>query len=46
VDAPPPEKKIEWHAAWTADQGWITVGIVTPEGPHVTPSEGTEGQPQ
>jgi hypothetical protein len=36
----PPEdqSKIEWHTGWSADKGWVTVGIVTPEFPHPTPS--------
>jgi hypothetical protein len=38
VDPPEDQSKIEWKSGWTQDQGWITVGIVTPEFPHPTPS--------
>lgn len=38
VDPPADTSKIEWHSGWTADQGWVTVGIVTPEAPIPTPS--------
>jgi hypothetical protein len=38
VDPPEDQSKIEWKSGWTADQGWVTVGIVTPEFPHPTPS--------
>jgi hypothetical protein len=36
----PPEdpSRIEWHTGWTADKGWVTVGIVTPDQPIPTPS--------
>jgi hypothetical protein len=36
----PPEdpSKIEWHTGWSSEKGWVTVGIVTPEGPTPTPS--------
>jgi hypothetical protein len=39
-EVPPPTdtSKIEWHAAWTAADGWVTVGIIKPEGPVPTPS--------
>jgi hypothetical protein len=39
VDPPEDQSKIEWHAAWTQQDGWITVGIIKPEGPHPTPSQ-------
>jgi hypothetical protein len=35
---PEDESKIQWHTGWSSDQGWIVVGIVTPEGPVPTPS--------
>lgn len=38
VDPPEDTSKIEWHSGWTADKGWVTVGIVTPEKPVPTPS--------
>ena len=34
----PPEGPVEWHTGWTPEKGWVVVGIVTPEGPSVTPS--------
>jgi hypothetical protein len=39
VEPPTDTSKIEWHAAWTEQDGWITVGIIKPEGPHPTPSQ-------
>jgi hypothetical protein len=38
VDPPEDQSRIEWKSGWTADQGWVTVGIVTPEAPIPTPS--------
>jgi hypothetical protein len=38
-EPPEDESLIEWHTGWTADKGWVTVGIVTPEGPTPTPSQ-------
>jgi hypothetical protein len=38
-EPPEDESRIEWHTGWSADQGWVTVGIVTPEGPTPTPSK-------
>jgi hypothetical protein len=36
-EAPKPDpEKVEWHAAWSAETGWATVGIPTGEAP--TPS--------
>jgi hypothetical protein len=35
---PPADAKIEWKTGWSADQGWVTVGIITPEVPVPTPS--------
>jgi hypothetical protein len=35
AETPPPEQ-IEWHSAWSAENGWQTVGIPTGEAP--TPS--------
>jgi hypothetical protein len=37
-EPPEDESKIEWHTGWSAEKGWVTVGIVTPEGPIPTPS--------
>lgn len=37
-EPPEDESKIEWHTGWSAEKGWVTVGIVTPEGPTPTPS--------
>jgi hypothetical protein len=37
-EPPEDESKIQWHTGWSSDQGWIVVGIVTPEGPTPTPS--------
>jgi hypothetical protein len=34
----PPEGPVEWHTGWTPDKGWVVVGIIVPEKPHVTPS--------
>jgi hypothetical protein len=38
VPAPEPEMPIQWHSAWTPSTGWVTVGIVVPQGPVPTPS--------
>jgi hypothetical protein len=43
VEPPEDQSKIEWHAAWTQEDGWVTVGIIKPEGPHPTPSGGQQG---
>jgi hypothetical protein len=37
-EPPEDQSKIEWHTGWSADKGWVTVGIVTPDAPHPTPS--------
>jgi hypothetical protein len=39
VDPPSDDAVIEWKSGWTADKGWVTVGIVTPEMPVPTPSK-------
>jgi hypothetical protein len=38
VDPPTDESKVVWKSGWTADKGWITVGIFQPEAPIPTPS--------
>jgi hypothetical protein len=38
VDPPEDISRVEWKSGWTADKGWVTVGIVTPEMPVPTPS--------
>jgi hypothetical protein len=35
---PPADPVIEWHSGWSAEKGWVTVGIITPEAPIPTPS--------
>jgi hypothetical protein len=42
AEEPDPEE-IEWHSAWSAETGWVTVGIPTGEVP--TPSEGEQQPP-
>ena len=37
IDPPDPDN-VTWHSGWTPTQGWVTVGIVTPDAPTVTPS--------
>jgi hypothetical protein len=39
-----PPGEIKWVAGWTPATGWVTVGIVVPEGPIPTPSR--QGQQQ
>ena len=34
-----PPGKVMWKAAWTPTTGWVTFGIIVPEGPTVTPSK-------
>lgn len=31
--------KIEWEAVWTPDNGWQTIGVITPDKPLPTPSK-------
>jgi hypothetical protein len=38
VDPPTDTSRIEWKSGWTQEQGWVTVGIITPEAPVPTPS--------
>jgi hypothetical protein len=38
VDPPTDTSRVEWKSGWTQDQGWVTVGIITPEVPIPTPS--------
>jgi hypothetical protein len=38
TEAPPADKVVEWKTGWTPDQGWVVIGIVTPEAPIPTPS--------
>jgi hypothetical protein len=41
VDPPEDDAVIEWKTGWTAEKGWVTVGIVTPDSPVPTPSSQT-----
>jgi hypothetical protein len=41
-EPPDDENKIEWHTGWSADTGWVTVGIVTPD---VAPTPSQPAQP-
>ncbi len=46
IEPPKPdeEQNVEWVTAWTPETGWVTVGIVVPEGPVPTPSRQGQGQ--
>jgi hypothetical protein len=37
---PPPENQteVEWKSGWTADEGWVTVGVIKTDRPVPTPS--------
>ena len=34
----PTEPPVHWKTIWTPTEGWVVVGMITPEGPHPTPS--------
>ena len=34
----PVEPPVEWKAVWHPTDGWIVVGVIKPQGEHVTPS--------
>ena len=38
VDPPEDQTKIEWKTGWTADKGWVTVGVIVTDKPIPTPS--------
>jgi hypothetical protein len=37
---PPPENQaeVEWHTGWSAEEGWVTVGVIKTDAPIPTPS--------
>jgi hypothetical protein len=39
TEPPPDDANVEWKTGWSAETGWVTVGVVTPEGPTPTPSQ-------
>jgi len=39
-----PPGEVKWVAGWTPTTGWVTVGIIVPEGAHPTPSQSNKAK--